>query len=250
MFPADRLNALLTLQERILRKLAQAAKTIGVATMPLDGVMTGEQVFADTRAEIKKLAREEATIYEQSGTQAAAQTGEEYRQRLRAALQTDRRAVSSCSDAPAAECGRERYPACCFVPKWSCPRGVCTFLRFVPAHSGWKPSTDARDIVRETGTCLRLIDCTEQTRRHVPSALAENVFGFWEVALRDIMAEWELLSDPRNLQLQVRPFNRQVADLSGAIRHTTWSQSGFPCARYPRISLASEGGGPFARAVS
>ena len=60
-----------------------------MSTPPVDGAAPGEQVFAETRAEIEKLAQEDPGLFEQDGTSAAAQTGEEYRQRLRAALQVD-----------------------------------------------------------------------------------------------------------------------------------------------------------------
>lgn len=79
----------------------------------------------------------------------------------------------------------------------------------MPAEAGWRPA--AGPVVREVGTCLRLADCGEETPRHVPVALEDGVFGFWDVALADILAEWAALSDPVNLQPQVRPLNRQVA---------------------------------------
>ena len=60
-------------------------------------------------------------------------------------------------------------------------------------------------------TCLRLIDCTEETPREMPAALGDGVFGFWDMALGDILAEWDDLSDPVNLQPPVRLLNRQVA---------------------------------------
>jgi len=87
-----------------------------------------------------------------------------------------------------------------------------TFLRFVPAEPGWQQPDATKAIERETGTCLRLIDCTEDTPRHMPDALNDGVFGFWDVALADILTEWDSLSDPANLQPQVRRLNRQVAE--------------------------------------
>jgi len=89
--------------------------------------------------------------------------------------------------------------------------GRRTFLRFVPADKAWKPAALPGQIVRETGTCLRLIDCTEETPRHMPSALGEGVFEFWDLAMEDILTEWDDLSDPANLQPPVRLLNRQVA---------------------------------------
>jgi hypothetical protein len=90
-------------------------------------------------------------------------------------------------------------------------KGRRTFLRFVSATPAWKPKDKPGAILRETGTCLRLIDCEEDTPRHVPEALTDGVFAFWDVALEDILGEWDELSDPANLQPSIRPLNRQVA---------------------------------------
>src|SRR5260370_11605104 len=41
--------------------------------------------------------------------------------------------------------------------------------------------------------------------------MGDGVFVFWDLALADILAEWDDLSDPANLQPAVRLLNRQVA---------------------------------------
>lgn len=212
VFPADRLDALLSLEARILRKLTQAAKSIGVSTLPVDGAEAGEQVFAETRAEIEKLAAEDPTFFEQGGSAAAAQTGEEYRQRLRAALESDRKAITGLPGRAGSGVCRGKRSGILFCAEVELAEERRTFLRFVPAKSSWQEPDDATGIERETGTCLRLIDCTEATPRHVPTALGDDIFSFWDVALSDILAEWERLSDPANLQPQIRRLNRQVAE--------------------------------------
>jgi hypothetical protein len=70
----------------VRRKLAQAAASVGVETPPIEGARAGEQTFAETRDEIEKLRREDPTIFEDGGSEEAAQTGELYRQELRQAL--------------------------------------------------------------------------------------------------------------------------------------------------------------------
>ena len=37
-----------------------------------------------------------------------------------------------------------------------------TYLRFVPSDENWRPNTDKK-IVKEMGTCLRLIEAEEKT---------------------------------------------------------------------------------------
>ncbi len=211
VFPADRLDQLLTLEARILRKLAQAAKTIGVATSPVHGGDAGEQVFAETRAEIERLAEEDPSLFEHGGTPGAAQTGEEYRQRLRAALAADRTSITQLPGQAGSGLRKGRASGVLFCAEVETADGRRTFLRFVRAQSDWQPIAEASQIVRETGTCLRLIDCTEDTPRHMPEALGDGVFAFWDVALGDILTEWDSLTDPANLQPPIRPLNRQVA---------------------------------------
>jgi hypothetical protein len=211
VFPADRLDALLALEARILLKLSQAARSIGVATLPVLGAETGEQVFAETRAEIEKLAREDSALFEQGGTAAAAQTGEEYRQRLRGALQADRKAITELPGRAGSGMRKGSRSGVLFCAEVDLADGRRTFLHFVPATPAWKPKHETDTILRETGTCLRLIDCEEDTPRHIPEALADGVFAYWDVALEDILAEWDDLSDPANLQPSIRPLNSQIA---------------------------------------
>lgn len=215
VFPADRLDALLALEARILRKLTQAAKSIGVSTLPVDGAEGGEQVFAETRAEIEKLAAEDPTLFEQGGTAAAAQTGEEYRQRLRVALESVHERIIGLPGRAGSGMRKGKRTGILFCAEVTLAEERRTFLRFVPAQANWR-QPDAKSIERETGTCLRLIDCTEDTPRHVPTALNDGVFAFWDAALADIISEWDNLSDPANLQPQVRRLNRQVAEFMRA----------------------------------
>ena len=89
--------------------------------------------------------------------------------------------------------------------------GRRTFLRFVPATADWRRRADDGAIVQETGTCLGLIDCAEDTARYLPEELGDGIFAFWEAARESILAEWDDLADPANLQPQVRLLNRQIA---------------------------------------
>ena len=52
IFPVDRLDRLLNLEQRILDKLAMAAASVGVAA-PIEGAAHGRQVFTETRDEIE-----------------------------------------------------------------------------------------------------------------------------------------------------------------------------------------------------
>jgi len=199
-FPDKRLDALLDLENRIRRKLAQAAATIGVESEVIPGGATSDVVFSGTRAEIESLRREETDLLETAGEDPRAHTGEEYRQELRKGLQTRGEAVKTLPWAAGSGIvgGPERG-------HFFCARvGDRVFLRFVPASGA--------DVVRNTLNCLRTITCAEDSPRHLPPELAEATYGAWERARRDIYDEWTFSTDPANLQPRIRPFFRAAAE--------------------------------------
>jgi hypothetical protein len=199
-FPDLQLDALLNLEERVRRKLAQAAASVGVEEAPIERGAVGEQTFADTRDEIERLHREDATIYEEGGTEGAAQTGEEYRQELREAIQEygDRIAALPWRIGSGMRKGDQTGHFFCATV------GDRLYLRFVPADL-------EGDIVSELGTCLRLIECTEDTPAELGEDMKVEGYAAWERARENIYQAWSYETDPANLQPKVRPLNRQVA---------------------------------------
>ena len=212
IFPADRLDQLLNLEQRILGKLAMAAASVGVVA-PIKGAAHGEQVFTEAREEIEKLMKEDSSLFERGGTAGAAQTGEEYRQTLRKALDSegDRIARLPWKIGSGMVRGKRRGMFFCAVVG-SETKLERTYLRFIPATDHWQPEVDSHAIVRELGTCLRLIECEEHTPTRYPESLRECVYDFWEVAQQDIWNHWMHETDPANLQPQVRPLNHRVAE--------------------------------------
>lgn len=199
-FPDRQLDELLDLENRIRRKLAAAAASIGVETEVIPGGATNEVVFSETRQEIEALRREEAELFETAGEDPHAHSGEEYRQELRKALQTRDTAVKALPWA--AGSGLAGGPQ---RGHFFCARvGERVFLRFVPADGG--------EVVRNTLSCLRAITCEEDTPRHLPQDLAEATYDAWARARRDIYEEWTFATDPANLQPRIRPFFRAAAN--------------------------------------
>lgn len=199
-FPDKRLDGLLDLENRIRRKLAQAAASIGVESEVIPGGATNEVVFTEARQEIEKLRREEPDIFVTGGEDPHAHSGEEYRQELRKALQTREAAVRSLPWAAGSGIagGPERGHFFCAKV------GERLFLRFVPASGG--------DVVRNTLNCLRTITCAEDSPRHMTSELADATYDAWARARRDIYEEWTFSTDPANLQPRIRPLFRAAAD--------------------------------------
>ena len=201
-FPDELLDSLLKLEERVRRKLALAAASVGVADTPIQGGVQRDQSFSETRAEIERVEREEADIFEKGGTESAAQTGEEYRQELRKALASGVREqivnLPWKAGSGMVKGDRSGHFFCARV-------GDQTFLRFVPEEA---QSQD--DLVVEIGTCLRLVECSEETERALPDSSLERAYRAWELARENIWDSWDFYTDPKNLQPPVRKLNREV----------------------------------------
>ena len=199
-FPDKRLDELLDLENRMRRKLAQAAASIGVESEVIPGGATNEVIFTEARQEIEKLRHEEADIFVTGGEDPHAHSGEEYRQELRKGLQTHEGAIKSLPWAAGSgiACGPERGHFFCAKV------GDRLFLRFVPAAGG--------DVVRNTLNCLRTITCAEDSPRHLPDDLANATHDAWARARSDIFDEWTFSTDPANLQPRIRPFFRAAAE--------------------------------------
>ena len=212
IFPADRLDRLLGLEQRIMDKIALAAASVGVAS-PIDGAAHGKQVFSETREEIEKLLSEDPTIYDNGGSVAATQTGEEYRQTLRNALEQNREQIVSLPwkvGTGMLSGHRRGIFFCAVVGRDS--RFERTYLRFVEADDNWNAGTIETSVVREVGTCLRLIECDQDTPRQEIEQFEERVYDFWNLAQNSILEDWTRETDPANLQPAVRPLNHRVAE--------------------------------------
>lgn len=199
-FPDAQLDGLLRLEGRVRRKLAQAAASVGIEATPIVGGAAREASFSETREEIEKLHRADATIYETGGTDGSAQSGEEYRQELRRALTQYGNDVENLpwrTGSGMRKGPRAGHFFCAAV-------GDRTYLRFVPLGP-------REEIIGELGTCLRLIECTEETPRVLSSEMAEGAYEAWDRARRSIFDAWTFETDPANLQPRVRRLNREVA---------------------------------------
>jgi hypothetical protein len=199
-FPDAQLDALLNLEGRVRRKLAQAAASVGVEEAPIERGATGEQSFAETREEIEKLHRGDASIYEAGGTEGAAQTGEEYRQELRRALEKHGDAIRELPWRVGSGMRKGAHAGHIFCATV----GERSYLRFVPLEPD-------REIVAELGTCLWLLECTEDTPRVLSDEMARAAYEAWVRARKSILDAWMFETDPANLQPRIRKLDREVA---------------------------------------
>lgn len=199
IFPDRQLDRLLDLEQRIRRKLAQAAASVGLDQTVIPGAATSEHVFADAIEDIKALRRQDASIFETAGEDANAHSGEEYRQELRGALARYERAIKELPGAAGSGLVRGQTRGHFF-----CARVFDkVLLRFVPLGGN--------EIVRDSLACLRLITCDEATPRVMPEDLAAAAYDAWARARKDIYEEWLKGTDPKNLQPEIRPLFRAAA---------------------------------------
>nr|MBA3621519.1 hypothetical protein [Euzebyales bacterium] len=84
-FPDAQLEALLGLEDRLQRKIKQAAATVGVGGEVLPGSRVTDVTFTETIEEIERLRAGDPGLFERGGTGRGALSGEEYRQQLREA---------------------------------------------------------------------------------------------------------------------------------------------------------------------
>jgi hypothetical protein len=205
-FPAEELELLLRLEERIQHKVAQAAASIGVENAPIPGGQEGGQVFDSHHNEIGKLLDEDATIFEEGGTDGHAYSGEEFRRELVKGVESYslERVLSL---AWGSGCGlpteEERgFVFCAKVGDEDRPDSIQ--LRFVPE------SLDTSEVSQRRLDCLRRISCTTDPDGFVDEELKSKVFDAWNIAQNDIHEEWTMATDPRNISPEVRPLFRKM----------------------------------------
>ena len=217
IFPDRELDELLTLEERIRTKLAQAAASIGLDQIVFPGAQIADHVYADDREEIDRLRREDPSLFA-AGGEVGAQSGEEFRQELRQAISKqygDRikdlpwgvGAVMRRQDRRNRTGDPEGFTFCADVYGR-------TFYRFVSKARALDeiPEDPAAGIERETLRCLSLMACAEDCQGlEVDDDVLDLAYCAWKVARDDIFAEWEKSTDPANLSPRIRPLFRSAA---------------------------------------
>ncbi len=202
-FPDERLDDLLALENLLRRKIAAAAATIGLSGEVIPDSATAEKVFTETRVELEKLRREDATLFESGGEKPGAHSGEELRHELRRALEETalKEAVLGLPWTAGSVIRSPERKGYVFAARI----GERPFVRFVPAAAGEK-------IVDDTLECLRMIGCEPETK---PASGIEDLrrpaYAAWIEARTSIYEEWARATDPANIQPKIRPLLREAA---------------------------------------
>ena len=243
VFPDDRLDDLLGLEERLNRKIKQAAASVGVGwIMPGQVAPPVEITFTETRQEIERLRREEAHLFERGGTSRGALSGEEYRQELRQALEDSQLAAEierlpwgSGSGMAARSGDRRGYVFCARVG--DAPRPQFRFVEspyptdkasqgqpWMPVETllGEEPTipnvAPDQGFIRVDDNTLACLDRTRpftgfDTPRTLEDDGIQGAFAAWEAARADIVKKWNFLSDKANLEPRVPPALRRAASV-------------------------------------
>ncbi len=199
-FPDARMETLLDLEARIRHKVAQAAATVGIEHEVIPGAATSDIVFTETREQIERLRGENPHLFETGGEITGTQSGEAYRQELRKGLERFGDQITDLPWGSGSGLRGERDG------HFFCGRvGDRVYLRFVPS--------DATTVLRDSLTCLRLINCGDQTERVLSPESRERAYEAWQQARQDIFDEWTFATDPVNLQPKVRPALKRAADV-------------------------------------
>ncbi len=213
VFPDKRLDDLLGLEERLHRKIAQAAASVGVADVLPGQLSRVEVIFSETREEIDRLRREDPTLFERGGTRRGAQSGEEFRQELRQALEDSALAeqikmlpAKSGSGMSASDVGkRPGFVFCARVADHDEPK-----FRFVEASASGE-----LEVTAETLTCLDMArpPAGFNTPRVMTDQVTVGVFDAWEAARDHILSEWNRMADKANLEPKLQPRLHRAAEI-------------------------------------
>lgn len=205
VFPDSRLDDLLGLSERLHRKIAQAAASVGVGEVLPDQGDLLDVNFAETREEIERIRREDATMFERGGTAKGALSGEEFRQELRRAMEDADLAQQiaslpwgsgSAMTARSGE-GQAGYVFCARVGDHPAP-----LFRFVG-----RDDPASGEVVHESLACLDLARPPDgfDTLRTLGDEDVDGAFAAWKVAQDDIVRKWNFMSDKANLEPRISP---------------------------------------------
>lgn len=211
VFPDDKLEELLGLEERLHHKIKQAAATIGVGGEVLPGSRIEEITFSETRDEIDLLRSEDSEIFERAGVSRAALSGEEYRQELRQAHENDE-LINKVTGLPwGSGSGMVRSgaePAYVFCARVADHPRVQ--YRYVSVADAANPT-----VTEDTLVCLAHARPPNgiDTPRVLDEDTYQGAFAAWKPALDSIVTEWNKASDPANLVPPVPPAMNRAADL-------------------------------------
>jgi helicase-like protein/SNF2 domain-containing protein/phospholipase D-like protein len=200
-FP-DELNTLLDLEERLRRKIAQANAAVGVETGILPGDTPVERVFDDTRAEIERVAADDASLIEEKEAALDAFSGEVFREELRQALMMAREhELKALPWGIGSGLAASRQAGVVFAAR----AGSRIEWRFVSLADG--------DLSSDRLALLGMARCPADTARHLPDDVTARLFELWDRARDAILTDRSAELDPARRQAAVPKAQRDAVGL-------------------------------------
>ncbi|MBV8581444.1 MAG: hypothetical protein JOZ86_12535 [Candidatus Eremiobacteraeota bacterium] len=208
--PDVQLDALLKLEERLQRKIAQANAGIGVEGVIVPGIATREQNFADSEAVVEERSEQIRRLADGDGDVLAeldrddAYSGEQFREELRSALLSD--AGGDLEKLPwgiGSGHDQGQGPAVVFLVR----AGRRHFFRLVNLadHAG----TISPDLLE----ALKRARCHPAGQRVYPEDLRAVVYDAWERVKHSLHAQLQEQRDPANRQGPLPKVQREAIDL-------------------------------------
>lgn len=214
-FPSVGLDKLLKLEELLQRKLKQAAAAVGVSAV-LPDVEAVERVITENRETIERLRAEDAMLFSDDG--ALSVSGEEYRYRLRAAMEHQETAnhVLNLPWGSGAMLYREQaQPSIVFCAKIADHEEP--WFRMVPLDPSLGLLLHADDtpmVSDDTAACLNAADPRQQLDgAEIAHEMRLAAYSAWGAARQHIFASWMYQTDPANLSPQIDKALRDAANL-------------------------------------
>lgn len=200
-FPAERLDELLELEERLERKLALADAAVGAGEV-LPGRGPGHEVnLADDQVvdEFEKLL--------DAGGSSASLSGEEYRRRLYDAFGMEPMLKADVTSLPYGSGSGFVNPVVHgngYVFCIKIGRSAKPWFRYVPVSDDWsiRYNEDGQPLVSpDTLLALRAADPLHSSaERWLPEGVYDKAFDAWGVARDNAYAAWNELTDPNAFQ--------------------------------------------------
>lgn len=202
-FPAERLDELLALEERLEAKLQLADAAVGAGE-----VLPGRGKGREVNLTDDNLEREFEELLD-SGGSSASLSGEEYRRRLFTELgaggkreQLLELPYGSGSGFESSLVHGNGYVFCIKMGKSAKP-----WFRYVPVDDGWNVTLDddgSPELTSDTLLALRVADPQVDTApRWMTDAVYDHAFDAWKAAQDSVYATWVQLTDPNAFQPEV-----------------------------------------------
>lgn len=214
-FPSEGLDKMLKLEELLQRKLKQAAAAVGVSAV-LPDVEAVERVITENRETIARIRAEDDKIFNDEG--ALSVSGEEYRYRLRAAME-----VQGTSDAvlnlpwgSGALLYRDQVqPSIVFCVKIADHQEPWFRMVSLDATMNLILHPDGSPLVSDdTAASLNIADPGQHNDgADISSEMRLIAFGAWEAARKHVFDSWTYQTDPANLSPQIDKALRDAAEL-------------------------------------